>query len=296
MKTYLFPSIELLLLALASYVAVGLFYQVTTADLGFLLTSTAPVRSVTANPGPAGGPALADYRAITERNLFRTVDPEKVQNKSKPVDLAALQETKLDLKLWGTLVLSEGGRSYAVIEDKKAGGQNLYQVGDKVQDAQVKMVLRERVVLDVGGKDEILQLEELVASTTGAGQAPAPLPASAPVEGPPPAEPAVREVNLERKAIEAAMGNVGELMKQVRIRPFFEGGKPAGLSLAGVAPGSIFEQMGIRNGDVLQAVDGQPIQSVDDIVNLYQSLSSAGNIAIQVRRGGRIEDIQYKIE
>jgi general secretion pathway protein C len=85
-------------------------------------------------------------------------------------------------------------------------------------------------------------------------------------------------------------------MKQVRIRPFFEGGSPAGLSLVGVAPGSIFQQMGIRNGDVLQAVDGQPIQTVDDVVNFYQSLSSADNVGIQIRRGGRIEDIQYKIE
>jgi S1-C subfamily serine protease len=54
--------------------------------------------------------------------------------------------------------------------------------------------------------------------------------------------------------------------------------------------------MGISNSDVLQAVDGQPIQTVDDIVNLYQSLSNAHNLAIQVRRGGRVEDIQYKIE
>ena len=184
-----------------------------------------------------------------------------------------------------------------MIEDKKAGGQNLYRVGDQVQEARIKMILRERVVLEVGGKDEILQIEELAAAS-GAARAPAAGPSAGAPAGPPPPEPepVSRDVNLSRQTIEEAMGNVAELMKQVRIRPFFEGGKPAGLSLAGVAPGSIFEQMGIRNGDVLQTVDGQPIQTVDDVVNLYQSLSSADAIAVQVRRGGRIEDIQYKIE
>jgi general secretion pathway protein C len=189
--------------------------------------------------------------------------------------------------------MDRGRGSYAVIEDKKATGQNLYRVGDRVQDALIKMILREGVVLDVGGKDEILQIEEMAAASGGVRTPTVAAPAESLAPG---SEPVARDVSLDRQTIEEPMGNVAELMKQVRIRPFFEGGKPAGLSLAGVAPSSIFEQMGISNSDVLQAVDGQPIQTVDDIVNLYQSLSNAHNLAIQVRRGGRVEDIQYKIE
>jgi general secretion pathway protein C len=179
------------------------------------------------------------------------------------------------------------------MEHGKANEKNLYRVGDRVQDALIKMILREGVVLDVGGKDEILQIEEMAAASGGVRTPTVAAPAESLAPG---SEPVARDVSLDRQTIEEPMGNVAELMKQVRIRPFFEGGKPAGLSLAGVAPSSIFEQMGISNSDVLQAVDGQPIQTVDDIVNLYQSLSNAHNLAIQVRRGGRVEDIQYKIE
>jgi general secretion pathway protein C len=64
--------------------------------------------------------------------------------------------------------MDRGRGSYAVIEDKKATGQNLYRVGDRVQDALIKMILREGVVLDVGGgKDEILQIEEMAAASGG---------------------------------------------------------------------------------------------------------------------------------
>ncbi len=295
MKTIFFTTAQLLLLTLASYFGVGLFYQVMSAGLDPAISPAVSARAASRPAGPETVRPLAAYSAIAGRNLFRTADPNKAPETPKAVDLAALQETKLDLKLWGTLILNDGRGSRAVIEDKQAGGQNLYRVGDKVKEALVKMILRERVVLDVGGKDEILQIEDL-AAVSGAVRTP-PGATAAPA-GPPPAEPepVARDVNLSRQTIEEAMGNVAELMKQVRIRPFFEGGKPAGLSLAGVTAGSIFEKMGIRNGDVLQAVDGQPIQTVDDVVNLYQSLSNAENIAIQVRRGGRIEDIQYKIE
>lgn len=292
-KNIFFTAIYLLLLAVASYFGVGLFYQVVSADMDLALAPAAPALAPPRVSTPGAAQPLQDYRLINERNLFGTTDPTKVKAPlPQPVDLAALEETELDVKLWGTLVLSDDGRSYAVIEDKKSGGQNLYQVGDKVQDALVKLILRERVVLDVDGKDEILQIEELApAGASGGGRT-----AQAMPEAPAPPEPVSREVNIDRKIIDEAMGNIGELMKQVRIRPFFEGGNPAGLSLVGVAPGSIFQQMGIRNGDVLQAVDGQPIQTVDDVVNLYQSLSSADSLALQIRRGGRTEEIQYKIE
>ncbi|HDI60389.1 MAG TPA: PDZ domain-containing protein [Desulfobacteraceae bacterium] len=286
-------AIYLLLLAVASYFAVGLFYQVVSADMDLALAPAAPPLASPRFSTPGAAQPLRDYRTITERNLFGTADPNKAQVVApQPVDLAALEETELDVKLWGTLVLSDDGRSYAVIEDKKSGGQNLYQVGDKVQDALVKLILRERVVLDVAGKDEILQIEELAPTGASGGVQTA----RAMPEAPSPPEPVSREMNIDRKVIDEAMGNIGELMKQVRIRPFFERGNPAGLSLVGVAPGSIFQQMGIRNGDVLQAVDGQPIQTVDDVVNLYQSLSSADSVAIQVRRGGRVEDINYTID
>lgn len=293
MKTTLFIAVHLLLLGAASYFGVGIFYQAMSGDAGLPRMAATAGRTDDGDSSKTVAHPLSAYRSIAERNLFRTDDPNKAQQGPKEVDLTALQETALDIKLWGTLVLDEGGRNYAVIEDKKIGGQNLYQVGDKVQEAMVKLILRERVVLDVGGKDEILQIEELAAAGAAGGGI---QPARGMPEAPSAPEPVSREVSLERKVIDDAMANIGELMKQVRIRPFFEGGSPAGLSLVGVAPGSIFQQMGIRNGDVLQAVDGQPIQTVDDVVNLYQTLSSAETMAIQVRRGGRTEEIQYKIE
>jgi len=297
MKAYLFPSIHLLLLAVAGYFAVGLFYRVTTADL-VLSPPPPPARDAVAAPRAVVSRPLGSFGVIAERNLFHTADSTEAQTAAKDVDLAALQETKLDLKLWGTLVMDRNGLSYAVIEDKKAGGQNLYQSGDTVQQATVKMILRERVVLDVDGHDEILQIEQ-PAAIAGPGSPPAPAapaPEAAAAVTPPPSEPVAKEVTVNREAIQNAMGNLAELMKQVRIQPFLEDGKPAGLRMAGIAPKSIFAQMGIRNNDVIRSVDGRQIQSVDDIIGFYQGLGEAEKLTLQVLRGGRTEDIRYSIE
>ena len=73
-----------------------------------------------------------------------------------------IKETNLKLTLWGT-VTGQDKRSYAVIEDSKAREQNLYRTGDSIQNAVVKLILREKVVLRVGDRDEILAMEEIRA-------------------------------------------------------------------------------------------------------------------------------------
>jgi len=101
---------------------------------------------------------LSFYHPIMARNLFKT--KEKAKIKKEPINLEALKKTELTLKLWGTVV-SEGETVYAVIEDTRKRRQDLYRVGDTIQDAGVKMILREKIVLNVKGKDEILEIEKV---------------------------------------------------------------------------------------------------------------------------------------
>jgi general secretion pathway protein C len=85
-------------------------------------------------------------------------------------------------------------------------------------------------------------------------------------------------------------------MKQVRIQPHFQNGKPDGLRLTGVRPNSIFYKMGLKSGDIIIGVDGKNIESVDDALKFYQSLRSASRVQLQLKRRGRPKTIDYNIE
>jgi len=284
----LFVLVNLLLLAAASWLGVGLVYQSATEEM------TAPDDSAVENRTPppsqrrAAGP-LSAYSIVTRRDLFKTgVTPSAAA--PQDLNLEELKETQLDLRLWGTVVLGDDQPDYAVVEDKRARKQQLYRVGDPIQNAVVKAILREKVVLSVDGKDEILTMEEVPASGI-APVRPSALPASA--ARPTPIE---REMIVDREMVSDAMGDIGELMKQVRIRPYFEEGQPSGLSLTGIRPNSIFRKMGLRSGDVLQAVDGEEIRSVDDVVRLYEKIGSTDGITLQIKRRGRVQDINFQIQ
>jgi general secretion pathway protein C len=63
-----------------------------------------------------------------------------------------------------------------------------------------------------------------------------------------------------------------------------------------IQPGSVYETLGLRVGDVINSVNGQQVNSVEDVMRLYAQLGTASNVQIDVRRAGRSESLVYNIQ
>jgi general secretion pathway protein C len=289
MKTYLI-LINLLLLTGASYLGVSSFYQVVGTRLEVASPSVEGGEKKAAPTRESVKP-LAEYKIIGKRNLFKLKEKQAVTPVPVKVDIDALQETKLQLKLWGT-VTGMSQKAYAVIEDVKQRVQQLYHMGDAIQNAIVKEIHREKVILEVNGSLEVLQMEEIKGtagvrkvSKRATRKKKQELQASEP-----------KNISLKRERIDEAVNDLGSLMKQVRIRPHYKDGQSDGLTLSGIRSDSIFGEMGFRNGDVIVGVDGKNIESVDDALSLYENLQSADNVKVQIRRRGRLQTMDYSVE
>lgn len=298
-----FTIINLGLIALITYLGTFVFYRVLTERLETapVFHTTAEKQTVPKENTEAKQPAASRmYQAVVERNLFKATPPVKpTPKKEEQVNVKALKQTRLGLKLWGT-VSGTAGKAFAVIEEKSSRKQRLFTVGDEVQSASIEMILREKVVLGVSGKKEVLRIEKLAKKrrspgTRGVTTIP-PATSKAPASEDPGAMEDKREVVIQRSRIEEAIQNVNQLMKYVRIRPHFTEGQPDGLRLTGVRPGTIFTDIGFRNGDIITGVNGREIQSVDDALKFYSSLKNESNVDLQIRRGGRVKTIQYRVE
>lgn len=105
-------------------------------------------------------------QVILKRNLFGSApeEPEPPAGENA-VALDDLQATSLALVLLGTTV-SDGIGDVAIILNKNDKKQDIYRVGDSVAEAEIKQILRGKVVLKVGGNDEILDMLE-AANYTG---------------------------------------------------------------------------------------------------------------------------------
>lgn len=289
----IFTGLNIVLITVSVYLAVGIFYRYL--DLRLQKTPSVP----TVQPKESGlktdsGHPETYYRPIIERNLFGLKATAK--EPAKPaLDVDALQQTSLKLKLWGT-VAGEGEndqKSYAVIEELTAHLQDLYHIGDSIQNATVKLILREKVVLTVNGKDEVLEMENPAFTAQGrmSGLQPAAMPSPTQESDALPAQ----KISLQRSLIEESIRDISSLMTQVKIMPHMEEGQPDGLSVSNIQPNSIFRRMGLRNGDILVGVDGQNIKSVDDALKLYDNLKTSDNVSVQIKRRGRVRNIDYNV-
>ena len=286
---------NLLLTTAIIYLGVNTFYTFTAVrlDPGTAATKTGDL--VPSMDQESKAP-LPQYDTIAERNLFNiTAEPEskKAEPEAEAVNLDALKETELKLKLWGT-VTGGGEQSYAVIEDQKAREQNLYRAGDTIQDATVKLILREKVVLTVEGRDEILTMEETASESRGARAGNS---VAATSQTPRlPVSPYTRKVRLPSARIQEAMQNIGNIMEQANIRPHIQDGQPDGISITAIKPNTIFRHMRLRNGDVITGVNGNPVRSMEDAIRIFGDITTSDSVQLEIKRRGRSQILDYQIE
>ncbi len=280
--------VHLTLITVAAYLVVATLY--TMLAVGADTSPPPPTARRPVSPSQqVSAPPLAAYRPIVQRNLFHTKRVGEKAASAPDVQLESLEQTKLSLKLWGTVV-GNGDTAFAVIEDESKREQQLYRTGDSIQNATLRLILRNKVVLSVMGKDEVLEMENIEAKAPASRFAARALPT--PAAGRPVPR---RRISLSRSQVDGALGNLNELMGQINIQPHVENGVPDGMMLTNIKPNSIFRRMGLRNGDVLTGVDGRSIQSVDDALKLYEDLKASDKAMVEIKRKGRPTVIEYNI-
>lgn len=289
-----FTIANIMLLTAAVFLCVKSFYTFVTPRPDYTVAITAAQRPVSSPPARHSKPPAANYNKIVQRNIFNS-GTEEVAPRARSVDIEKLKQTDLKLKLWGT-VTGQNGRAYAVIEDTKTRQQNLYHTGDTIQNAVVKMILREKVVLNVDNSDEILAMEETRGRRGGAGSSQKRVGSAGSSDRKLPVSRYPRKIKLRSDQIQNAMDNLGQLMEQANLRPHIQDGQPAGISITGIKPNAIFRKMRLRNGDVITGVNGNSVASVEDAVRIFEELSSGSNIQLQIKRRGREQTLDYNIE
>jgi hypothetical protein len=106
-------------------------------------------------------PAGVDYQVILTRNIFQaSLDGEGVGTGAESQGgLDDLSETKLHLTLLGTVTGSKDD-ARAIIRDEKNQLEDLYMVGSEIQGAVIARISRGKVVLQVNGREEVLNIKD----------------------------------------------------------------------------------------------------------------------------------------
>ncbi len=270
----------LVVMALFLYVGTGIGYGLLKLQL--IRMRPAPATAKVEIPAaetllrePAEG-----YRIVTERNLFGTTTKTIADKQAGPAtpDIATL----VDLK--GT-VAGDPPYGFAIIEERATRKQRLVKVGAVFAGAKVVRIRRNALDLTIGDQERTLKIAETK-------EAPILPPAAA--EAAPPVTTAGGAIVLARSELGTALQNMGTMLRQAQVRPFFNAGSPDGFMITGIQAGSLYQKMGIVDGDIIQGVDNRTIRTADDMMALFNTLKNAPAMSLTVRRTGKQETLKYQ--
>ena len=104
------------------------------------------------------------------------------------------------------------------------------------------------------------------------------------------------QYNVDRAEVDRALGNLNQVATQARIVPSFKNGKANGFKMFSIKPESIFGKIGLKNGDVIQKINGFEINSPDKVLEVYQKLRDARSVSIDLQRRGQPMNMNYNIQ
>jgi general secretion pathway protein C len=273
---YVKPFIIVMVVTIFSFLLVDIFYNV----LGLKMVYRAKDSNV--QPAAAAEPLMQgrnaeQYKIITERNLFST-SLQPVANENAVGDFLPSEEyTAFDLK--GTVAINESV-GYVIVEEKGKGKQKLYKLGEMIGSARLIRITRNTAVLQDGEKEFVMKVKEV---DKGA------LPGVPSIMG-------SESAGISRQESVQAFGDMKSVMSQAIVRPFLSAGTPQGFIVSNIVPGSVYQRLGIQNGDVIVDVNNKKLESADDIINLFNAMQAGGSVSVNLIRGGKKETVNYTFQ
>lgn len=102
---------------------------------------------------------------------------------------------------------------------------------------------------------------------------------------------AATTATIARAELDAALANFGGLAASFRATF-----TPDGVRFDTIRDGTLLTKIGLRKGDVVTYVDGQPLRSLDDAASLYARAGTVRNTTLQVVRDGKLVTLRVAIQ
>ena len=260
----------------------------TVVNLGALLILITAVVSwawsVFKPPAPAASAVVANraetlnLQPLLDAHLFgRSARGPGGSTESIPI-------SSLNLVVMGVVAVAGSGYAMISVDGRP---QESYAVGqDIIGGAILQSVLRDRVLIQRGGATESLMLQDTIKPLEGVSSYIPPVAQTPPIQ-----QHGEKQFQVTREEVNKQMRSP-DFLSQARLIPNPGGG----FLVREIKPGSVYEKLGLRTGDVIRAVNGTPVNNADDAMKFYQQLAELNNVRLEVVRAGQIEQLQYNLQ
>ena len=311
-----FWLLNLLILGAVAYSSAGIVRDVLGHELR-IVPERAEAAPKLGQRVKSRAPSRVLLSAISQRNLFGTkrenLSPEELVEASLEDNLGEssgefsedqIENCSLPITVKAIGIANRLEWSIEVVENNSTRETITYGFGDAgvfvEEGAELIEIRNEEIIVKRNGRYEKCELKK--SGKGSSGRAVPKLSSSASKRGDSGGrgENGVTQVSdteyrVERREIDDVLNNLSRVATQARIVPSFKNGKANGFKIFSIKSKSIFKKIGLKNGDVIQNINGYEITSPDKALEIYQKLKDSSSITIDIQRRGRAQTMNYAI-
>ncbi len=235
-----------------------------------------------------------DYGSILNRNMFNVEGkiPDPFDQGMLDCFSQAVRSSR-PLELLGTIVMKNEDYSVALVQE----GGNPEAVAVKREDNfldkyQALKVDRQRLCFQVKATQDLEYIEvkddspamrmgnqELQSKNVGIN--------------------ANSEDNftIKKSFLDDKLGNLNEILQSARAVPYVDGsGAFKGFLIQSIQEDSVFFDLGVRQGDVLNGVNDIKLDNAGKGLEAFQRLRNSPKITLEITRGGQQKTLEYQVQ
>jgi len=259
-----------------------------------------------ATPIKGGAPTI-NLKQIYENDLFgtyrKTVTPIKEPQyviplpeppKRVPVSIPKEVEPKfldpLQITLKGIMSVSDGSKNKAIIADNKTTREAIYKVGDKVEDAQLVRIFKNKIVfVRSSGQQEVLYLRQedakadptylIISDWKGVVR-----------------KVAKNHYHIFLSEFKKRVKNLAQFIDILSLTTAYKQGASLGCRIGSTEEGSLAKELGLVDGDIVLTINGLPATDTSSRLEIYKvatNLKKGDNLIVRLQRKNRIYTLRY---
>ena len=228
-------------------------------------------------------------KSVLKRNIFNSEGKVPDSDSSSLGQMASntseCNKPTLNLKVVGTIYLG-GKDSVVTVREANYSQADTYKVSDTIigyDNVYVVAIEREQMILDNGGSRECYEIEKKVLSANRPSNysniaANKKKKTTRVNEG--------SSVVLESAWVEKELGTgFSKVIQSARLVPnTADDGRVNGFKIFAIKPGTLFNKVGLRNGDIIQKVNDISLEQVEQGFALYQTFQEDQEIVFNIVR------------
>ena len=237
------------------------------------------------------------HKMIWENNIFHTGPIPSFMKSASHQNLEPVR-SDLPFTLKGTIIHVNPKKSVATVKINKKNKSESYQIEDIIDhQAEIRQIARGKLIVFNQNLNrlEFLEFPKLQKNSLNFSyQKPVPV---KPVIKPSGPIKKLKDGTLQAKRsdLNQYLKKLPEILSEARVMPHKQGEDIVGFRFVSIDKNSILRELGFEKGDIIKQVNGSPVTSPEEALELFEQLKGESGVKLLVQKKGKDVELKYKV-